>query len=146
MIFVQQLVFLLFVFDMVIVLVLEQVEICFDEVLKVEENLVMLELVVILLDNFVDQYFKLVNVVFVIDIFGFMKIGDKMELMKYLFNQFVDVLCLQDYVVMVMYVDDVEMLIEFIFGVDKVVLKNQVLLLKVDGLMVGGKGIKFGFK
>lgn len=124
----------------------EQAEAVLEEALKKEEDPAIPQLASIPADNFSDQYFKPVNVVFVIDISGSMKTGDKMELMKYSLNQLVDALRPQDHVAMVTYADDAETLIEPTSGSDKEVLRNQVALLKADGLTAGGKGIKLGYK
>jgi len=96
-------------------------------------------------ENFDEQYFKPVNIEFVIDISSSMKQGDKMELLKYALNQLVGQLRSVDRMGIVTYNDNAQ-----VFQVPTPCDKKQEILeavanLKPAGMTAGGKGIKKGY-
>lgn len=97
-------------------------------------------------ENFSDQYFKPVNVVFVLDISSSMNQGDKMELMKYSLFQLAGMLRTQDKMAIVTYATDAQVLLEPTSGADKETINAQVVALKAGGMTAGGEGIKLGYK
>lgn len=97
-------------------------------------------------ENFSDEYFKPVNVVFVLDISASMNQGDKMELMKYSLFQLVGMLRPQDKMGIVTYATDAQVLLEPTAGSDKERINAEVTALKAGGMTAGGEGIKLGYK
>ncbi|WP_430406578.1 vWA domain-containing protein [Fluviicola sp.] len=107
---------------------------------------VMPELVSIPVDNFDESYFKDVNVVFVLDISSSMKMGEKMDLMKYSLNQLASKLRPQDKMGLVTYANTAEVFQSPTSGDHKEELKKSISDLKPLGMTAGGKGIKLGYK
>ncbi|MGV3611877.1 MAG: vWA domain-containing protein [Fluviicola sp.] len=107
---------------------------------------VMPELVSIPVENFDESYFKDVNVVFVLDISSSMKMGEKMNLMKYSLNQLVEKLRPQDKMGLVTYASSAEVFQASTSGDHKDELKKSIADLKPIGMTAGGKGIKLGYK
>ncbi len=107
---------------------------------------VMPELVSIPVGNFDESYFKDVNVVFVLDISSSMKMGEKMNLMKYSLNQLVEKLRPQDKMGLVTYASSAEVFQASTSGDHKEELKKSIANLKPIGMTAGGKGIKLGYK
>lgn len=97
-------------------------------------------------DNFSDEYFKPVNVVFVLDVSASMKQGDKIELMKYSMIQLVNMLRSQDKMAIVTYADEAQVLMASTSGADKETINAEVTKLKASGMTAGGAGIKLGYK
>lgn len=97
-------------------------------------------------DDFSEEFFKPVNIVFVLDISSSMKQVDKMELMKYSLNRLVDMLRPQDKIGLVTYSDYADVLLPPTTGADKNDIKEKVENLKAFGYTSGGTGIKLGFK
>lgn len=97
-------------------------------------------------ENFSDEYFKPVNVVFVLDISASMNQGDKMELMKYSLFQLVGMLRPQDKMAIVTYATDAQVLLDPTSGSDKESINTEVAALKAGGMTAGGEGIKLGYK
>ena len=97
-------------------------------------------------DNFSDEYFMPVNVIFVLDISASMKQGDKIELMKYSLYQLTDMLRPQDRMGIVTYATDARVLLPPTSGADKDQIKKEVSQLKASGMTAGGAGIKLGYK
>lgn len=97
-------------------------------------------------DNFDPEYFKPVNVVFVLDVSSSMKQVDKIELMKYSMLQLVDMLRPQDKMGIVTYASDSRVLLHPTKGSNKEDIIEQVEALKAFGYTAGGEGIKLGFK
>lgn len=97
-------------------------------------------------ENFSDEYFKPVNVVFVLDISASMNQGDKMELMKYSLFQLVGMLRPQDKMAIVTYATDAQVLLSPTSGSDKESINAEVTALKAGGMTAGGEGIKLGYK
>ena len=96
--------------------------------------------------NFDQTYFKPVNVVFVLDVSSSMKLGEKMELMKYSLNQLVDALRPEDHISLVTYSDGASVLLPPTDCSQKEAIKDKVAELKPHGMTAGGKGIKLGYK
>lgn len=104
------------------------------------------ELVSIPADNFDESYFKDVNVVFVLDISSSMKMGEKMDLMKYSLNQLVSKLRPQDKMGLVTYANTAEVFLSPTSGDHRDELQQSISKLKPLGMTAGGKGIKLGYK
>ncbi len=96
-------------------------------------------------DNFDQQYFKPVNIEFVIDISSSMKMGDKMELMKYALNQLVGQLRAVDRMGIVTYNDNAQVFQTPTPCDRKDEILQAVANLKPVGMTAGGKGIKKGY-
>ena len=111
------------------------------EIVKVPESLSALDP-----NNFDSEYFKPVNVVFILDISSSMKQADKLELMKYALFQLADMLRPQDKMGIVTYANDAEVLLSPVSGADKENIKARVEGIKGGGMTAGGEGIKLGFK
>ncbi len=97
-------------------------------------------------DNFDPEYFRPVNVVFVLDISSSMKQVDKIELMKYSLFQLTDMLRPEDKISLVTYASDSRVLLPSTSGADKETIKEEVTALQASGYTAGGQGIKLGFK
>ena len=95
--------------------------------------------------NFDEQFFKPVNIEFVIDISSSMKQGDKMELMKYALNQLVGELRAVDRMGIVTYADNAQVFQSPTQCDRKEVILKAVSELKPEGMTAGGKGIKKGY-
>ncbi len=104
------------------------------------------ELVSIPAENFDESYFKDVNVIFVLDISSSMKMGEKMNLMKYSLNQLVSRLRPQDKMGLVTYANSAEVFQVPTSGEHKTELQKSISNLKPIGMTAGGKGIKLGYK
>lgn len=96
--------------------------------------------------NFESTYFKPVNVVFVLDISGSMKSGDKMELLQYSLNQLVEFLRPEDQLAIITYADKAKVLVASKSGDKKEKMKKAIAGLKAGGYTSGGDGIELGFK
>jgi len=97
-------------------------------------------------DNFDDQYFKPINVTFVLDVSSSMSLSEKMELMKYSLNQLSEMLRPQDHISIVTYATDASILLAPTNGDKKDAIFEQVNKLRASGMTAGGEGIKLGFK
>jgi Ca-activated chloride channel family protein len=97
-------------------------------------------------DDFSEEHFKPVNVVFVLDISASMNQGDKMELMKYSLFQLAGMLRPQDKMAIVTYATDAQVLLKPTSGADKDAINAEVTALKAGGMTAGGEGIKLGYK
>ncbi|MCH2225404.1 MAG: VWA domain-containing protein [Crocinitomicaceae bacterium] len=97
-------------------------------------------------NNFDEEYFNPVNVVFVLDVSSSMKQVDKIELMKYALFQLTDMIRPQDKIGIVTYASDARVLLKPTSGADKEAIKKEVGDLKAFGYTSGGSGIKLGFK
>lgn len=96
--------------------------------------------------NFDPEYFKPINVVFVLDVSSSMKLGDKMDLMKFSLNQLSQSLRSVDHIGLVTYSDGANVLLEPTQGTQQEEIKTKVTALKPQGMTAGGKGIKLGYK
>lgn len=97
-------------------------------------------------DNFDSELFKETNVVFVIDVSSSMKMGAKMDLMKFSLYQLVDMLRPQDKIGLVSYATNTRVLLPPTSGDRKDEIKTIVEELKASGMTSGGAGIKLGYK
>lgn len=97
-------------------------------------------------ENFDEQYFEPVNVVFVLDVSSSMNQSEKMELMKYALHELAEMLRPQDRIGIVTYSSDARVLLEPTSGSQKDPIYAQVDGLKASGMTAGGEGIKLGFK
>lgn len=97
-------------------------------------------------ENFDDDLFEPINVVFVIDVSSSMNQADRLELMKYSLLELTDMLRTQDKISLVSYSTNAHVLLPSIAGHEKKEIKEKITGLKASGLTAGGKGIKLGFK
>lgn len=117
-----------------------------NEIIDTTTQKVMPELVSIPSENFDASYFRDVNVVFVLDISSSMKMGEKMDLMKYSLNQLVSKLRPQDKMGLVTYASTAEVFLAPTSGDHKEDLQKSISNLRPIGMTAGGKGIKMGYK
>lgn len=104
------------------------------------------ELAAIPEENFDNNYFNDVNVMFVLDVSASMKMGEKMDLMKFSLNQLVDQLRPNDRMGIVTYSSKASVLVTPTSGSDKSNLKNAISGLQAGGMTAGGLGIKLAYK
>lgn len=97
-------------------------------------------------NNFSEEHFKPVNVVFVLDVSSSMQQGEKLELMKYSLFQLTDMLRSGDKMGIVTYATDTRVLLAPTDGSQKDAIRKEVEALKAAGLTAGGQGIKLGYK
>lgn len=97
-------------------------------------------------DDFTEQHFNPINVVFVLDVSSSMKGADKMELMKYSLYQLSSMLRPQDKMGIVTYSSNAKVLLKPTSGANKDEINAQVEELKASGYTAGGKGIKMGYR
>ena len=97
-------------------------------------------------DNFDEEYFNPVNVVFILDVSSSMKQVDKIELMKYSLMQLTEMLRPQDNFSIVTYATDSRVILKPTSGSEKEKIKNEIEELKAYGYTAGGSGIKLGYK
>lgn len=97
-------------------------------------------------NSFESEHFKPVNVVFVLDVSSSMKLGEKMDLMKYSLNQLVDQMRPEDHISLVTYSDGANVLLAPTPCTQQEAIKAKVAELKPHGMTAGGKGIKLGYK
>jgi Ca-activated chloride channel family protein len=96
--------------------------------------------------NFDQEFFRPLNIEFVIDISSSMKQNDKMELMKYSLNQLVSQLRPVDRMGIVTYSDQADVFQVSTLGDRKEVISKAVSELKPQGMTAGGRGIKMGYR
>lgn len=97
-------------------------------------------------ENFDSEFFKPVNVVFVLDVSSSMRHADKVELMKYALFQLTDMLREEDRMGIVTYASETRVLLKPTSGALKPEIKEKVTELEAFGYTAGGAGIKLGFK
>lgn len=97
-------------------------------------------------NDFSSEYFKPINVVFVLDVSSSMRNSSKMELMKFSLYELVEMLRAEDRVGIVKYGSKADVLIAGAAGTDKKNINKQVADLKAAGMTAGGAGIKMGFR
>ena len=98
------------------------------------------------LKAFDERYFKPVNITFVIDISSSMKIGDRMELMKFSLLELASMLREQDKISLVSYANEAEVILKPTNGLNKPKLQKIISTIKAGGMTAGGEGIKLGCK
>ena len=97
-------------------------------------------------DDFTEEHFNPINVVFILDVSSSMKNADKMELMKYSLFQLTGMLRPQDKMGIVTYSSNAKVLLKPTSGANKDEINAQVEELQASGYTAGGKGIKLGYK
>lgn len=97
-------------------------------------------------DDFSEEHFKPLNVIFVLDVSGSMNESDKFDLMKFALAQLLEILRPQDRIGVVTYASEAGILIPSTPGSDKLQLKSKVAAMKANGYTAGSEGIKLGFK
>jgi len=97
-------------------------------------------------EDFSEEFFKPVNVVFVLDVSSSMRQVDKIELMKYSLMQLTNMLRPQDKFAIVTYASDARILLNPTSGAAKDEIKDEIRALKAFGYTSGGSGIKLGYK
>lgn len=97
-------------------------------------------------NNFDDDYFKPINVVFVIDVSGSMRQEGRLELLKYALEQLVNMLRPEDKIGLVAYASDAFVLMESTSGNNKKDIIDRIKKLKASGYTDGGAGIQLGYK
>ena len=96
-------------------------------------------------ENFDEQYFKPVNVVFVLDVSSSMLVGNRLELLKYSLFELIDYLRPQDQMAVVTYSSKTRLLFETTSASEKETMKLPIKRLRAAGGTAGGDGIKMGF-
>jgi Ca-activated chloride channel family protein len=97
-------------------------------------------------NDFSEDNFKPINVVFVIDVSSSMRQEDRIELLKYSLSQLVAMLRPQDKIGLVSYANDAQVLLKPTSGDEKEQINKIVKDLKASGATAGGKGIKIGYR
>lgn len=97
-------------------------------------------------DNFDTQYFKPINVAFVLDISSSMAQNNKMDLMKFALNELTDMIRPTDKISLVTYATDAKVILPPTNGMDKDAIRDRVRKLKASGMTAGSAGIKKGFE
>lgn len=96
--------------------------------------------------NFDPNYFKPVNVVFILDVSSSMKQADRIELMKYALMQLTDMLRPEDQFSMITYASGVKLVLPPTPGNSKSVIQKEIETIHAGGFTDGGEGIKLGLK
>ena len=97
-------------------------------------------------DNFSQEYFKPINVVFVIDVSSSMRQEDRLELMKFALNVLTEMLRPQDKIGLVSYATEAEILLPPTSGSNKAEITEIVKDISALGSTAGGAGIKLGYR
>jgi len=97
-------------------------------------------------NDFSDENFNPVNMVFVLDVSSSMNQEDKIELMKYALNEMVAIIRPQDKISLVTYSTHARVILDAATGNEKGEANQKVDHLKASGLTAGGAGIKLGYK
>ncbi len=117
-----------------------------EEIPTVQSHEIPVQLAELDKENFSDEYFKPVNVVFVLDVSASMNQGEKLELMKYSLLQLTSMLRPQDKIGIVTYATETQILLAPTSGANKDQITEEVANLKANGMTAGGAGIKLGYK
>ena len=96
-------------------------------------------------ESFDEQYFKPVNVVFVLDVSSSMLVGNRLELLKYTLFELIDYLRPQDQMAVVTYSSKTRLLFGTTPASEKETMKLPIKRLRAAGGTAGGDGIKMGF-
>ncbi len=97
-------------------------------------------------ENFDEQHFKPVNVVFVLDVSSSMLAGNKLELLKFSLFELIDYLRPQDQLAIVTYSSKTRLLFGPTSAQEKESMKKPIERLRAAGGTAGGDGIKMGFE
>lgn len=92
------------------------------------------------------NYFKPINVTFVLDVSSSMKQYDRMELMKSALQHLTQQIRPEDFMSIVTYADEAEVVLEPTRGDAKSKIENSISNLVAGGYTAGGLGIKQGYK
>lgn len=98
------------------------------------------------LDYFESSVFKPVNVVFVLDLSSSMKVGEKINLMKYALNQLLIHLREEDKIGFVTYDQHAEIAMKLAYCTDKYMIRKTIEELQPEGDASTTKGIRLGYK
>lgn len=96
-------------------------------------------------ENFDQQYFKPVNVVFVLDVSSSMLVGNRLELLKFSLFELIDYMRPQDQMAIVAYSSKTRLLFGPTSAKEKETMKKPIERLRAAGGTAGGDGIKMGF-
>ena len=97
-------------------------------------------------DDFSEEYFRPINVIFVIDVSSSMNQFGRLDLLKYSLGELTDMLRPQDKVGMVAYASNAFVMLKSTTGDQKDKIMEEVDALKASGLTDGAAGIKLGYK
>lgn len=97
-------------------------------------------------DAFDTAQFRPVNIVFVLDVSSSMKMGEKMNLLKYSLNQLVGHLRDEDRISFVTYADGANVYMKPTYCSDKSPIRAKIADLSPDGMGSSTRGIKLGYK
>lgn len=97
-------------------------------------------------ENFSEEHFSAINVVFVLDVSSSMQQGDRIELMKYAMLQLTDMLRPTDKLGIVTFSSQSSVLLAPTNCDNKEAIQKQIENLKASGMTAGGEGIKLGYK
>lgn len=101
---------------------------------KVFDQQFFVESFIVVKGIFVDMlFYKLVNIVFVLDVLEFMKVCEKLELLKFVMNELVEEFRDVDWVMVLIYGDKVELYILMIFVFEKMEIKSCIMNFQVIG-------------
>lgn len=98
------------------------------------------------LDNFDAEYFKPINVVFLLDVSTSMLSQEKFDLLKFSLVQILDILRSQDKISLVSYATDTKIILPASSGSEKEKVLAEIKKLRASGKTSGAKGIKLAFK
>lgn len=98
------------------------------------------------LNEFSDQYFKPVNIVFVVDISSSMNSKGKITLLKHAMHDLINILRPQDKVTIVAFATEASIIMETSSGSNKDELHKSVEKIDPKGSTSGSAGIKLGYK
>jgi len=98
------------------------------------------------LNDFNSTDFKSANITFILDISASMRMGEKMELMKFSLIQLSEMLRQQDQISIVTYSTDAQVLLKPTSGMNKKTIQDVISDLRAGGMTAGGAGIKLGYK
>ncbi len=98
------------------------------------------------INDFNSTDFKSANITFILDISASMRMGEKMELMKFSLIQLSEMLRKQDLISIVTYSSEAQVLLKPTSGMDKKSIQDVISGLRAGGMTAGGAGIKLGYK
>ncbi|MCE3296354.1 MAG: hypothetical protein K0R65_2068 [Crocinitomicaceae bacterium] len=98
------------------------------------------------LNEFREEHFKPVNVVFVLDVSSSMGSNEKFDLLKFSLIQLSDLLRPQDRITLVTYASEAKVLLPAASGVEKETIRKEIKKLHASGQTAGTDGIKLGFR
>lgn len=90
--------------------------------------------------------YRPVNIVFVLDMSSSMKMGEKMDLLKFSLQQLVDELRPSDQITFVTYSENARVYLSPTYCIDKQPIRQKITDLKAEGRASSTRGIKLGYK